>query len=593
MDPKKIRNFSIIAHIDHGKSTLADRLLLHTGAISQREFRAQILDDMDLERERGITIKARATRIFYHDYTLNLIDTPGHIDFTYEVSKSLAACEGVLLLVDASQGIQAQTVTNVYLAMERDLTIIPILTKADLPTAEPDRVKLEVIDFLGCSEEEIILTSAKSGLGADDVLKAIIERIPAPKGNSEAPLKALVFDSHYDIYQGVVTYIRVMDGSISTHDPFYFMQKGMRFDAEEIGIFNPKPQKVDRMGVGEVGYIVGGIKDIADVKIGDTVTHPERQAEEPLEGYQEIKPMVFCGLYPIQAKDFDALRDALGKLRLNDPSFVFDPETSASLGFGFRCGFLGLLHMDIAKERLEREFNLDLLITAPNVVYRVITLKGKVIELENPTKLPPQQEIERIEEPYIRAHLMIPVEHLGVIMQLCQDKRGVYKTTEYLDQRRVVLTYEMPFAEIVMDFYDKIKSATSGYGSLNYEFIGHQPSKLVKLDVLINGEPIDALSSIVERDQAYERGKNLVEKLKEVIHRQLFEIVIQAAIGSKIISRESISPLKKNVTSKCYGGDITRKRKLWEKQKEGKKKMKKIGRVDLPQEAFITILRVD
>jgi len=593
-DSQKIRNFSIIAHIDHGKSTLADRLLLQTGRITQREFRDQILDDMDLERERGITIKARTVRIDYKGYVLNLIDTPGHIDFTYEVSKSLAACEGVLLLVDASQGMQAQTVTNVYLAMERNLTIIPVVSKIDLPTSEPEKVKLELMEFLGVEESEVIFCSAKSGQGADDVLKAIIDRIPAPVGDINAPLKALVIDSVFDSYQGVIAYIRVMDGIIRTHDAFMFMQTGCKFDAEEIGIFNPKPEKVKELGVGEVGFLAGTIKDVKDVKIGDTVTLQARPAPEPLEGYQDIQPMVFCGLYPVQAVDFTLLREALGKLRLNDSSFTYEPETSQSLGFGFRCGFLGLLHMDVAKERLEREFNLELLITAPNVVYHVIKPKGDVLVLENPSKLPSPNEIDHIEEPYIRAHLMIPSTSLGSIMKLCQDKRGIYISTEYLDTKRAVLTYEMPFAEIVMDFYDRIKSMTAGYGSLNYELIGHRASDLVKLDILINGNSVDALSSIVERgDRAFYRGKALVEKLKEEIHKQMFEVVIQAAVGSKIIARESISPMRKNVTEKCYGGDISRKRKLLEKQKEGKKRMKKIGVVDIPQEAFISILRID
>ncbi|MDP3919563.1 MAG: translation elongation factor 4 [Candidatus Omnitrophota bacterium] len=593
MDPSKIRNFSIIAHIDHGKSTLADRLLLNTGAISKREFREQILDDMDLERERGITIKARAVRIHYKDYYLNLIDTPGHIDFTYEVSKSLAACEGVLLLVDAGQGIQAQTVTNLYLAMERDMLIIPIITKIDLPTAEPERVRKEVSDFLGCNPDEILSISAKTGEGTDEVLTAIIERIPAPSGNPNSPLKALIFDSKYDVYQGVIAYIRIMDGKINHNDEYVMMQIGKKYIAEQLGFLNPHPEESAEMGVGEVGYVSGNIRDIGDVKIGDTITLIKSPATHPLEGYQEVKPMVFCGLYPIQAKDFDSLRDALGKLRLNDASFMFEPETSASLGFGFRCGFLGLLHMEIAKERLEREFGLDLLITAPTVVYRVYTTDGKVADLANPTKLPPVQQIEKIEEPYIRANLIIPASNIGAVMQFCQDRRGIYKHTEYLDQNRVVLSYELPFAEIVMDFYDKLKSMTAGYGSFNYDFIAGQTAKLVKLDVLINGDPVDALSSIVVSDQAYHRGKALVEKLRKVIPRQLFEVVIQAAIGSKIISRESISALKKNVTEKCYGGDITRKRKLWDKQKEGKKKMKRIGKVELPQEAFISVLRVD
>ncbi len=592
-DPAKIRNFSIIAHIDHGKSTLADRLLLDTGAISKREFRAQILDDMDLERERGITIKARAVRIRYQDYVLNLIDTPGHVDFTYEVSKSLAACEGVLLLVDAGQGIQAQTVSNLYLAMERNLKIIPVITKIDLPTAEPEKVKKEVMNFLGMGAEEIILSSAKTGAGTPEILKAIIERIPAPQGDPDRPLSALIFDSKYDVYQGVIAYLRVFEGSVRKGDSILMMHTGGRHAAEELGIFNPHPEPVAELGVGEVGYVAANIKDISEVKMGDTVTLSNHPAGHPLLGYHEAKPMVFCGLYPANTRDFPLLRDALGKLRLNDASFVYEPESSASLGHGFRCGFLGLLHMDIVKERLEREFGLELIITAPNVVYHVINRKGEMTELENPTDLPPLQEIQRIEEPMIKAHVMIPAANTGAIMQLCQDRRGVYKSTEYVDPTRVVLIYEIPFAEVLMDFYDKIKSMTSGYGSLNYDFIGYQPAHLVKLDLLINGEPVDALSSIVFREKAYQRGRTLVEKLKEVVPRQLFEVVVQAAIGSKIIARDSISALRKNVTGKCYGGDITRKRKLWEKQKEGKKRMKRIGKVDLPQEAFISVLRVD
>lgn len=593
MIPSKIRNFSIIAHIDHGKSTLADRLLLHTGAITKREFRDQILDDMELERERGITIKARAVRIHYKGYWLNLIDTPGHIDFTYEVSKSLAACEGVLLLVDAGQGIQAQTVTNLYLAMERNLKIIPIVTKIDLPTADPERVRKEIVDFLGVDEKEIILSSAKTGEGTEEILTAIIDKIPPPQGDLEKPLRALIFDSKFDSYQGVVAYFRIIDGKLRTHDQVLMMQTGHQHEVDQIGIFNPNPEVVEELGAGAVGYVNANIKDIADVKIGDTMTLASNPATEPLPGYQDVKPMVFCGLYPIQANDFALLRDALAKLRLNDSSFVYEPESSASLGHGYRCGFLGLLHMDIIKERLEREFNLQLIITAPNVVYKVLTTKGEILEIENPTDLPPVQQIEILEEPYIRAHVMIPSTALGVIMQLCQDRRGTYISTEYLDATRAVLTYEIPFSEVVMDFYDKIKSLTAGYGSLNYEFIGHKPSDLVKMDILINGEPVDALAIITWKEKAYPRGKALVEKLKEVIPRQMFEVVIQAAIGAKIIARDSIAAIKKNVTAKCYGGDITRKRKLWEKQKEGKKRMKKIGKVDLPQEAFISILKVE
>ena len=593
INPSQIRNFSIIAHIDHGKSTLADRLLLHTGAITKREFRDQILDDMELERERGITIKARAVRIHYKDHWLNLIDTPGHIDFTYEVSKSLAACEGVLLLVDAGQGIQAQTVTNLYLAMERNLKIIPIITKIDLPTAEPERVLKEVVDFLGVDPKEVIFSSAKTGEGTEEILSAIIDKIPSPQGDMEKPLRALIFDSKFDSYQGVVAYFRIIDGKLRTHDHVLMMQTHNQHEVDQVGIFNPNPEAVDELGVGAVGYINANIKDIGDVKIGDTMTLALNPATEPLPGYQEVKPMVFCGLYPIQANDFALLRDALAKLRLNDSSFVYEPESSASLGHGYRCGFLGLLHMDIIKERLEREFNLQLIITAPSVVYKVLTTKGKILEIENPTNLPPVQQIEIIEEPYIRAHVMIPTTALGVIMQLCQDRRGTYKSTEYLDATRAVLTYEIPFSEIVMDFYDKIKSLTAGYGSLNYDFIGHKPSDLVKMDILINGEPVDALAIITWKEKAYPRGKALVEKLKEVIPRQMFEVVIQAAIGAKVIARDSIAAIKKNVTAKCYGGDITRKRKLWEKQKEGKKRMKKIGKVDLPQEAFISVLKVD
>ena len=515
MLPSKIRNFSIIAHIDHGKSTLADRLLLNSGAITAREFREQILDDMDLERERGITIKARAVRIHYKDHWLNLIDTPGHIDFTYEVSKSLAACEGVLLLVDAGQGIQAQTVTNLYLAMERNLTIIPVVTKIDLPTAEPEKVRKEVAQFLNVDEQTVILSSAKSGEGAESILDAIIDRIPAPQGDPEKPLKALIFDSKYDTYQGVITYFRVMEGTLRTHDQVLMMQTGTQQEALEIGIFSPKPEAVEALGVGAVGYMTANIKEVAEVKIGDTLTLAAAPALEPLPGYQEIKPMVFCGLYPINAKDFPLLRVALSKLRLNDSSFVYEPETSASLGFGYRCGFLGLLHMDIVKERLEREFNLELIITAPSVVYQILTKKGEIIELDNPTKLPHPTMMETIDEPYILARLMVPTDTLGAVMQLCQDRRGIYKSTEYLDPTRAVLTYEIPFSEVVMDFYDKIKSMTAGYGSLNYEFIGHKPSELVKLDVLINGEPVDALSSITCKEKAYQRGRSLVEKLKK------------------------------------------------------------------------------
>jgi len=589
---RSIRNFSIVAHIDHGKSTIADRFLLLTKAITTREFHAQFLDDMELERERGITIKARAVRIHYKGHDLNLIDTPGHIDFTYEVRKSLSACEGVILLVDASQGVQAQTMTNYLLSRERNLVIIPVISKIDLSNAEPEKARQEICELTGCRPEEAIFTSAKSGEGIDKVLDAVIERVPAPIGKSEAPLKALIFDSKYDTYKGVIAYVRVFDGKLEKGDAIRMMKAGAQYEAEEIGIFNPHPEPVTSLGAGEVGYVTATIREVRNVKIGDTITLASRPTEEALPGYQEMKPMVFAGFYPINQKDFPGMREAIEKLRLNDSSFQFEPETSASLGFGYRCGFLGLLHMDIIHERLEREFKLELLVTAPNVVYRLMKTNGDILELDNPTKMPSPQEIEEFEEPYIDAQLIIPAKTLGPVMQFCQDRRGVYKSTEYLDPARAMLRYELPFAEVLIDFYDKIKSMTSGYGSLNYDFSGYRPADLVKLDILINGEPVDALSTIVIRDRAHPRGKELAQKLKEVIPRQLFEVVIQAAIGSKVIARESISALKKNVTGKCYGGDITRKRKLWEKQKEGKKRMKRIGKVDLPQEAFISILKI-
>jgi len=547
---------------------------------------------MELERERGITIKARAVRIRYRDHELNLIDTPGHIDFTYEVRKSLAACEGVILLVDATQGVQAQTMTNFYLAKERNLTTVPVISKIDLASAQPERVAKEIYELTGLLKDEIILTSAKSGLGIEAVLDAVLERIPPPRGNSDAPLKALIFDSKYDTYKGVIAYIRVVDGRLKKGDKIRMMRAEAEYEVEEIGIFNPHPHPVASLGVGEVGYLAANIKDVIRVKIGDTVTLASEPTQEPLAGYQEMKPMVFAGFYPVNQKDFTALREAIEKLRLEDSSFQYEPETSASLGFGYRCGFLGLLHMDIIRERLEREFGLELLITAPNVVYRIMKTDSEIVEIDNPTQLPPPQEIEEFDEPYIAAHLIVPAKSLGPVMQLCQDRRGVYKSTEYIDPTRAVLLYELPFAEVLIDFYDRIKSLTSGYGSLNYDFIGYRSAKLVKLDILINGDPVDALSTIVIREKAYERGREMAQKLKEVIPRQLFEVVIQAAIGSKIIARESISALKKNVTGKCYGGDITRKRKLWEKQKEGKKRMKRVGKVDLPQEAFISMLKI-
>ncbi len=593
MNLSQIRNFSIIAHIDHGKSTLADRFLLETGAIEPREFQNQFLDDMDLERERGITIKARAVRILYQGHYLNLIDTPGHIDFTYEVSKSLAACEGVLLLVDATQGVEAQTVTNYFLAARKNLKIIPVLTKTDLPNSDVERVKAEISHVFQIDPSESLQSSAKRGEGIREILDAIITRIPPPSGDSAAPLRALIFDSKYDIYKGVVTYIRVVDGIIRRGDRIRLMQSGQDYEVEELGIFTPHEKPVESLGVGEVGYIVANIKDVSHVQMGDTVTLANHPAGEPLPGYEKVKPMVFCGLYPVDPHAYDALRDSLAKLKLNDASFVYEAETSASLGFGFRAGFLGLLHMDIIRERLEREFNLTLLITAPNVVYRVVLTDGREQFIENPTKLPHPSRIQSFEEPFIVGSILIPVSSLGGIMNLCQERRAVYVSTEYIDPTRVMLTYQIPFGEIVLDFYDKIKSITSGYGSLNYEFIGYQASDLVKMDILINGNPVDALSLITVREKSYLRGRSLVEKLKEVIPRQMFEVVIQAAIGAKVIARDSLRALGKNVTAKCYGGDITRKRKLLEKQKEGKKRMKKIGRVDLPQEAFMTVLKVD
>jgi len=593
MTPDKIRNFSIIAHIDHGKSTLADRLLLHTGAISEREFRSQLLDDMELERERGITIKASAVRLNYKGATLNLIDTPGHVDFTYEVSKSLAAVEGVLLLVDATQGIEAQTLTNYHLAKEQKCAITPVISKIDLPNARPEDVALEVSRVLGIDENHIYFASGKSGEGVDDLLEAIMRRVPPPEGKPRDPLRALIFDSKYDSYKGVIVYVRVIDGHLKVGDEIVMMRNGTTHVVEEIGVFNPRPYKLDELYCGEVGYIACNIKTVSDVKVGDTLTHRRRLAEAPLEGYKEVKPMVFCGLYPVNAKDFIFLRDALDKLKLNDASFVYEPESSASLGSGFRCGFLGLLHMDIIQERLEREYDMELLATAPNVVYRVIKTNGEVIILDNPTNMPEPNEIQSMQEPFIRAELICPSEFMGTVMQFSESKRAIYKNTEYLDPTRVMLHYEIPFNEVVLDFYDKIKSMTRGYGSLNYDFLGFRPAKLVRLDILINGDRVDALSSIVIKDNARFRGKALAEKMRAVIPRQQYEVAIQAAIGQTVIARESVKAVRKDVTSKCYGGDITRKRKLLEKQKAGKKRMKRVGRVDLPQEAFIAVLKVD
>ncbi|MDD4879809.1 MAG: translation elongation factor 4 [Candidatus Omnitrophica bacterium] len=596
MDKSLIRNFCIIAHIDHGKSTLADRLLLKTGAISQREFHDQMLDGMDLERERGITIKAKAVRLRHEsggkEYVLNLIDTPGHVDFTYEVSKALAACEGVLLVVDAAQGVEAQTVANLYLAREHNLVIIPVINKIDLPSAEPERVRQQLRETLHLTDIEPILASAKSGIGVDEIMQAIVDKIPAPKGEKENPLQALIIDSAFDTFKGVVVYIRLKNGTIRKGMKIKMMGTGRVYDIEEVGVFKPAPVAIDGLSCGEVGYITCNIKNPKEVHVGDTVTDFRRPAADALPGYKKVRPLVFCGLYPVNAKDFPFLRDALEKMELSDASFIYEVESSVSFGFGFRCGFLGLLHMEIIQERLEREYNLNLIATTPSVVYKIIKRNGETVEIENPSKLPPPQEIEEIEEPFIRAFVISPADSLGNVMQLCQERRGIYKSTEYLDPTRAMLIYEFPLSEIIVDFYDKIKSMTRGYGSLDYEFKEYIASDLVKLDILINGKPCDALSFIVHKDNAFTKGNQLVSKLKELIPRQLFEVALQAAIGSKIIARETVRPVGKNVTAKCYGGDITRKRKLWEKQKEGKKRMKQFGKVEIPQEAFMAVLKL-
>jgi GTP-binding protein LepA len=592
-----IRNFSIIAHIDHGKSTLADRLLEYTGAITPRESREQILDAMDLERERGITIKAHTVTIRYkaedgNEYLLNLIDTPGHVDFTYEVSRSLAACEGALLLVDASQGVEAQTIANAHLAVDNNLTIIPVVNKVDLASADVEGTKRQIEDVIGLDAHDAISTSAKAGLGTKDILEAIVHRIPSPAGDPQAPLKALVFDTWFDNYQGVTVLARVGDGAIAPGMKVRMMGTAQVFEVLEVGIFNPKRTKQDRLETGEVGYVVAGIRRIGDTRIGDTITEADRPTTTPYPGYKEAKPMVFCGLYPTDSDLFEDLRDALEKLRLNDSSFVYEPETSLALGFGFRCGFLGLLHMEIIQERLEREYALDLISTTPTAVYRVTTTKGDVLYIDNPAKLPEPNHIELFEEPYIKATIITPEAYVGNLLALCQERRGTQKSLTYLSPTRVMLVYEMPLNEIVLDFYDRLKSKTQGYASLDYEIIGYQPSELVKVDLLLNGESVDALSFIVHRDKALTRGRQVAEKMKEFIPRQMFEVAIQAAIGSKIIARETVGAMKKNVTAKCYGGDISRKRKLWEKQKEGKKRMKQVGRVEVPQEAFLALLKV-
>jgi GTP-binding protein LepA len=595
---QRIRNFSIIAHIDHGKTTLSDRLLERTGALTRREIKEQFLDSMDLERERGITIKQHSVRLHYHakdgeDYVLNLIDTPGHVDFSYEVSRSLAACQGALLVVDASQGVEAQTLANAHLAADAGLEIIPVLNKIDLPGAEPERAREQIEHVIGIDGSRAILASAKMGVGIDEILEAIVERVPSPRGDPEGRLRALVFDSWFDQYRGVVVLVHVVDGRLDPGMKVRLLATGGRHEVEQLGVFTPKPVPVDTLGAGEVGFVIAGIKTVSDVAIGDTLTDDRNPASAPLPGFQEIKPMVFAGLYPVDADQYAELRDALEKLRLNDSSFFYEPETSAALGFGFRCGFLGLLHMEIVEERLEREFDLELLITAPSVRYRVLQTDGEIVEIDSPARLPDPGRIEAIEEPVITATILTGDEYVGPILKLCQEKRGVQKAITYLTPTRVMIQYDLPLAEILLDFYDRLKSASRGYASLDYEHSGYRVSPLVRLDVLVNGDPVDALSLIVHRDIAYPRGKALVEKMRKMIPRQMFEVAIQAAVGSRVIARETVKPLRKNVLAKCYGGDITRKRKLLEKQKEGKKRMKRVGTVDIPQEAFLAVLRVD
>jgi GTP-binding protein LepA len=597
MNHRLIRNFSVIAHIDHGKSTLADRFLEVTGALRAREMEAQVLDSMDLERERGITIKAHAVRLTYkasdgEEYILNLIDTPGHVDFSYEVTRSLAACEGALLLVDASQGVEAQTLANAYLAVDNNLEIIPVINKIDLPGAQPDEAKRQIEEIIGLDAKGAILASAKEGVGVPDILEAIVRRLPPPAGDPDAPLKALIFDSWYDAYRGVVILTRVIDGRLQPGLKVRLMATGQDYEIEQLGAFTPKSVPVESLGVGEVGFLTANIKNVADAKIGDTITETARPTSTPFPGFKELKPMVFAGLYPVEASQYPELRDALEKLRLNDASFFFEPETSMALGFGFRCGFLGLLHMEIVQERLEREYNMDLVTTAPGVLYKVTTTAGDLIEVDNPSKLPDPGQIDHIDEPIITAMMLTPSEHVGGILELCQEKRGIQKGMDYVSKDRVLITYELPFNEVVMDFYDRLKTISRGYASLDYHVTGYKEAPLVKLDILVNGEPVDALSVIVHEDNAYARGRALASKMRELIPRQMFEVAIQAAIGSRIVARESVKALRKNVLAKCYGGDISRKRKLLEKQKEGKKRMKRVGRVEIPQEAFLAVLKV-
>jgi GTP-binding protein LepA len=590
MDQSHIRNFSIIAHIDHGKSTLADRILELTEAVSAREMREQVLDTMELERERGITIKAQAVRVTWKGHELNLIDTPGHVDFTYEVSRSLQACEGALLVVDAAQGIEAQTLANAYLAIENGLEIVPVANKIDLPAADPDGTAVEVADLLGDDPTHVLRISAKTGDGVAGVLDAIVERVPPPAGELDAPARALVFDSSYDQYRGVVAFVRVVDGSFSSREALRTMATDTRFDAEELGVFSPAMTPVERLTAGEVGYVVTGLKDVSRLRVGDTLTSVRRAAEEALPGYKDVKPMVFAGLFPTDSDDYPELRDALERLKLNDAALMYEPETSQALGFGFRCGFLGLLHMEIVRERLEREFDLDLLVTAPNVAYRVQEKNGGWLEVHNPAEFP--REIEEVEEPYVAASIIVPKEHVGAVMELNNDRRGTFGKLEYLSPERVHLTYELPLAEIVLDYYDQLKSRTRGYASFDYDLAGFKPGELVRVDVLVGGEPVDALSLVVHRDFAYDRGRLLVDRLREEIPRQMFDIPIQAAIGSRVIARETVKAKRKDVLAKCYGGDITRKRKLLEKQKAGKKRMKQVGAVEVPQEAFLAVLNI-
>jgi GTP-binding protein LepA len=592
MNQDKIRNFAIIAHIDHGKSTLADRMLELSGNVSKREMTSQILDNMDLEKERGITIKMNAVRLNYKGYEFNLIDTPGHVDFSYEVSRSLAACEGAILLVDGAQGIEAQTLANYYLALENDLEVIPVINKIDLPNSDVEKVSSELINTFGFTQDEIILTSGKTGEGVDKLLDAVIERIPCPKGNKDSRLKALIFDSVFDSYKGVIVHVRIIDGELNFKDKIRFMSNNSSYDITELGYTTPKIVNVDKLSAGDVGYLCASIKTISDIKIGDTITLDNYPCDEPLKGYEEVKPMVYSGIFPVETREYDLLKDALEKLAINDASLTFIPETSKALGFGFRCGFLGLLHMDIIKERLEREFNLNIILTAPSVIYKVYLTNKEVVMISNPSDLPPVEKTAYIEEPYIKTNIFTPTDYIGPIMELCENKRGTFKNMEYINETRVNIHYELPLSEIMYDFFDKLKSATKGYASFDYELIDYRVNKLVKMDILLNGEKVDALSMIVHKDFAYNIGKNMVNRLREIIPRQMFEVPIQAFINNKAIARETIKPLRKNVLAKCYGGDISRKKKLLEKQKEGKKKMKNIGSVEVPPEAFLEILNL-